>query len=78
MKMIVDDVDTATVYFDVDEGLLLRVGGVYVLSDHLAYAYTIRATDYRDDITEAEAEESSVELGTYPPSLVFASDIGTE
>lgn len=78
MKMIVDDAPTTTVYFDVDEGLLLRVGGVYVLSDHLANAYTIRATDYREDITEAEAEASSLELGTYPPSLVFASDIGTE
>jgi hypothetical protein len=77
MKMIVDDVDTTTVHFDVDEGLLLRVGGVYVLSDHLANAYTIRASDYHEDITEAEAEDSSIGLGTYPPSLMFASDIGT-
>ena len=30
------------------------------------------------EITEEEAEASSLELGTYPPSLVLASDIGKE
>jgi hypothetical protein len=82
MKMIVDDVETTIVYFDFDEGVPVRIGGRHLVTDaednSCASAYTIRAEDFHETITEAEAEESSLGLGTYPPSLVLSSDIGKE
>lgn len=82
MKMVVDNVETTIVYFDFDEGNQVRVGGRCIVSDAgenaCANAYTIRAEDFHDEIMEDEAEESSLGLGTYPPSLVLSSDIGKE